>query len=179
MKQSVRTIAVIGISFFCYVSNSFALPFNDDMVNIQIKAGQFARPAVEGTVPRGSLAAHIENKQEAELLVNSRKDYPFTVEHGKRLFKVNCAPCHGDISSQQPYGPAVNAPGKADSLRFMTPPDITSEFYYSGRSDGYIYATIHFGGLAMMPALGWKFSPEEHWDIVNYVRSVQKKKLGK
>lgn len=43
---------------------------------------------------------------------------------------------------------------------------------YKARTDGSIYATIHFG-IRLMPGHGWKLSPTEHWDIVNYVRSAQ------
>jgi len=56
----------------------------------------------------------------------------------------------------------------------MSPPDLIND-YYRQKSDGYLYGTIHFGGLAVMPGLGWKLSPEEHWDIINFIRQVQKK----
>lgn len=72
------------------------------------------------------------------------------------------------------------APGPV-AMKFAAPPDITQEPYRTGRSDGNIYGIIHFGGMAVMPALGWKLSPTEHWDIINYVRHVQatKSQAGK
>jgi len=181
MKPSaIRSLFLVSL-FLSVSSSAFAAPFNDDMVNIQIVAGQMARPPVEGTVARGSLPARLANKQEASKLENTRKGHPFSVQNGKRLFAVNCYACHGDIAKAEgiPHGPAVNPPGQASNSRFLTPPDITSEFYAKQRSDADIYGVIHFGGMAVMPALGWKLSPEEHWDIVNYVRSIQNSKLAK
>jgi mono/diheme cytochrome c family protein len=151
-----------------------ALPFNDDMVNTQLKTGQVMRGPVKGTLPRGMLAYHLENKKDAENLQNPLKGDALSTANGERLFRVNCFPCHGNISASGQYTPGpVAQPGK-----FMAPPDITSQVY-KDKSDGYIYGTIHFGGLAMMPAYGWKLSPTEHWDIFNYVRKVQATKVTK
>ncbi|MCB0331689.1 MAG: cytochrome c, partial [Bdellovibrionales bacterium] len=44
----------------------------------------------------------------------------------------------------------------------------------STKSDGHIFSYIHFGGVAIMPRYGYKLSPREHWDIVNYIRWMQK-----
>jgi hypothetical protein len=45
---------------------------------------------------------------------------------------------------------------------------------YKDRTDGYIFGAIHYGSYStLMPAYGWKFSIEEHWDMVNYIRKMQ------
>ena len=158
----------IGAVVLASAGSASALPFNDDMVDIQPRTGAIMKPKAANSVAKGSLAYRVENKQEAEKLTNPLKGDKFSAKSGKRLFRVNCYPCHGDIESPS-YKPGPVA------AKFMPPPDITNE-YYEGKSDGYIYGVIHFGGLAVMPALGWKMSPTEHWDIINYLRSVQKAK---
>ena len=145
-----------------------ALPFNDDMVSVQMRAGSIMRPKALGSVAKGTAVNHLEKKEDALSLVNPIKDDPISSANGRRLFMVNCSPCHGDIA-QKPYKPGAVA------AKFMAPPDITSDFYKQ-KEDGYLYGTIHFGGLAMMPPLGWKLSPTEHWDIINYIRKLQNTK---
>lgn len=159
--------------------SAFALPFNDDMVHsknskgdhMYLSTGQVMRAKPEGAIALGSSSYRVTNKEEADKLVNPLKGDKRSALRGKNLFKVNCSPCHGDIEA------ATYAPGPV-AMKFAAPPDITGEPYRTQRSDGYIYGAIHFGGLAVMPALGWKLSPDEHWDVVNYVRSVQNNKAG-
>ncbi|RMG39547.1 MAG: hypothetical protein D6719_13070 [Candidatus Dadabacteria bacterium] len=145
-----------------------ALPFNDDMVDSQLRTGSIMRPKAADSVPLGSLAFRIEKKEDAFDLINPQKRDAASVARGKRLFAVNCFPCHGNIEAKEYKGGPVSA-------KFMVPPDISGA-YYKNKSDGYIFGTIRFGGLAVMPALGWKLSQSETWDIVNYIRSVQDSK---
>ena len=145
-----------------------ALPFNDDMVNNQIKTGQVTRPRPEGSVPRGIMQGQfpirLEKKEDAASFVNPKRGDKDAIAIGRRLFQTNCAPCHGNLE-KVPYEPGVAG-------RFMGAPDLTVQLY-KDRSDGSMYGTIHFGGLALMPAYGWKLSPTEHWDIISYVRAMQ------
>jgi len=157
----------IGTVLLLSASSAAALPFNDGMVDIQPRTGAIMKPKAPNSVPKGSLAYRIEDKTEAETLSNPLKGDKFSAKSGKRLYKVNCYPCHGDLEAV-PY-----APGPVAS-KYLPTPDIGGEAYKT-RSDGNLYGIIHFGS-AIMPALGYKLSPTEHWDIINYVRSVQDSK---
>lgn len=161
------------------VLSSIALPFNDDMVHsknsdgqhMYFSTGEIMRARPSGAVSIGMNSYAVKDKAEAETLKNPKAGDGKSVKFGKRLFQVNCSPCHGNIESST-YEPGPVA------QKFASPPDITAEPYRSGRTDGNIYGVIHFGGMAVMPALGWKLSPSEHWDIINYVRDVQNSKSG-
>jgi mono/diheme cytochrome c family protein len=146
-------------------SKASALPFNDDMVNVQKRTGVMMRQKAPGTVAIGMSEYHVASREEAEKMTNPIKGDARSTAKGKRLFAVNCLPCHGDIS-KKPY-----APGNVGAKALQTPPDLTTDMY-KARTDGSIYATIHFG-IRLMPGHGWKLSPTEHWDIVNYVRRAQ------
>lgn len=148
-----------------------ALPFNNDMFDVQLRPGSTTRGKPNGSVPIGSLEYRVTSKEEALNLKNTVKSTARSIRNGARLFTVNCAPCHGDISAK-PYvrGPVSNA-----AAVFAAVPDI-SEKFYKDKPDGHFYGIIHFGGMAFMPAYGWKLSPNEHWDIVNYIRKVQNSK---
>jgi mono/diheme cytochrome c family protein len=41
------------------------------------------------------------------------------------------------------------------------------------RTDGFLYSYIRYGG-AVMPALGAQVTPGEAWDVINYVRHMQR-----
>ena len=123
------------------------------------------RPKAPNAVALGSLDARVDTREEANKLENPLKNDPLSVGSGERLFAVNCAPCHGQW---------VNGKHQVSSLPAMMPSvDLTLQ-KYRDMTDGFMYGTIHFGSLStLMPSYGWKLSPSEHWDIVNYLRKVQ------
>lgn len=152
-------------------SRAAALPFNSDMVDAQMRTGSVMRPSVPGTVPVGSLKNRVADKAAAEKLTNPIPMSDDSIARGKRLFAANCAPCHSDIEAV-PYVMSETA------KKGMAGPNL-SEAPYDSRTDGNIYGTIHFGGMALMPGYGWKLAPQEHWDMINYIRKVQKAKAKK
>lgn len=157
--------SIVLILTVILTATAAALPFSDDMVENQLNSGQVVRKRPEGTVPVGSLDYILaDNKEEAKVLKNPVVADEYSVKRGERLFQVNCAACHGEISLTEHKAYPAGA--------MMGAPNLALENYHS-RTDGEIYSAVHFGNL-IMPAVGWKISPSETWDIVNYVRSVQK-----
>lgn len=158
---------IIIISLWMLVATSVAaLPFNDDMVENQITDGQLSRSLPVGSIPMGSLDFKVKSKEDAQKLSNPVAADAYSIRRGKRLFQVNCQACHGQIAPgnhvMAPAGKFLGAPNIADPL-------------YKDRTDGGIYGSIHFGNI-IMPAVGWKLSPQETWDIINYVRHQQNSK---
>lgn len=151
---------VVGLAL-----SAAALPFNDDMVDIQLKAGQIMREQPADSVPLGSVDHRIESIQAAETMQNPYKDDPHSVRNGTRLWQTNCFPCHGD-PAKTPWTPGpVPVPG----------PNVTAELYRS-YSDGKLFGTVHFGTTwryGLMPRYGYRLTERERWDIVSYVRHVQ------
>ena len=165
VTRYIASVVVSGLVLSAGIQEGLSLPFNDDMVAVQKRTGVIMRQKAPGAVAIGMSQYYVESREEAEQFQNPLKGNKQSTLNGKRLFAVNCLPCHGDIS-KKPY-----APGNVGAKSLQTPPDLTHEMYKT-RTDGSIYATIHFG-LRLMPGHGWKLSPTEHWDIVNYVRSQQ------
>lgn len=161
---SLATVLAVGVLPLA----ASALPFNDDMVNINkySRTGVMMRPKPMNSVALGSVATRLTSKEEAESLVNPLKGDAESTARGKRLWAVNCLPCHGDIS-KIPY-----QPGYVAAKLPLMPPDPTSDAY-KGRTDGFFYGVVHLGAQGIMPVLGWKFSDTEHWDITNYIRAMQ------
>jgi len=85
-----------------------------------------------------------------------------SIARGERKFMRTCAPCHGTTLA----GDGKVAPN------FMPPPDLLAQATRE-RKDGFIYSYIRFGGV-VMPPYGAQVTAEEAWNLVNYVRHMQK-----
>jgi outer membrane protein OmpA-like peptidoglycan-associated protein len=89
------------------------------------------------------------------------------VAKGKDLYNINCAICHGEKGDGNGYlwrdgdGPYPNKPAN-----FM-------EAEIAGSSEGrYYHAIMH--GKGVMGAYADKLSFEERWNVIHYIRSMQK-----
>jgi mono/diheme cytochrome c family protein len=85
-----------------------------------------------------------------------------SVARGAARYRTFCTPCHGGAMAGD--GPVAQS--------FMPPPDLLGPLT-RGRSDGFIYAYIRDGG-AVMPKYGQALSPAETWDVIHYLRQMQR-----
>jgi high-affinity iron transporter len=84
------------------------------------------------------------------------------VVRGDTLFHNFCFTCHGmTMAGDGPVAPM-----------FMPPPDLLAEATRQ-RSDGFIYMYMRHGGV-VMPSYGNALSAHDAWDIVHYIRHMQK-----
>ncbi len=165
--MKMKLLLSVLVSSLCIVNLVSALPFNDDMVEVQPTTGQIMRPQPKGSVSKGSLDYKVDSKEEAEKLVNPVPLTKDSVLRGQRLFEVNCGACHGVIGK-------VHQPAVVGSM--IPAPNLALPLYHD-RTEGNMYGTIHFG-LRIMYPVGWKLSATETWDIINYIRNVQQEKIS-
>jgi mono/diheme cytochrome c family protein len=118
------------------------------------------RPEPEGSVPLGAPLLPAD-RDDAEDLADPLSRTPGTVARGRVLFQTRCAPCHG----------AEGHGGGPVSQYFPPAPDLASATV-RGRSDGYIWGTITFGGKAM-PSQREGLTVEDRWALVQQVRAIQ------
>jgi mono/diheme cytochrome c family protein len=85
-----------------------------------------------------------------------------SIARGQRKFMRTCTPCHG--TSMAGDGPVA--------AKFIPPPDLLAAMTRN-RKDGYIYSYIRHGG-AIMPSYGAQVTAEEAWDLINFIRYMQK-----
>jgi mono/diheme cytochrome c family protein len=89
-------------------------------------------------------------------------------EHGRRIYKDNCAPCHGALGRGDGVG--------AQSLP-VRPADHTDLQVMKSRSDAFLRNVIANGGSAVglstfMPAWKGILKEEEIQDLVEYIRTL-------
>jgi mono/diheme cytochrome c family protein len=88
---------------------------------------------------------------------------------GKLKFDTYCTVCHGTTREVDQQGFAKT---KVNELGMIAPAVITLTPQFS---DGYIFHKAKYGG-AVMPAMGYAVNARERWNIVNYIRELEKQK---
>ena len=123
----------------------------------------------DGTVPVNGGEAEVSNLVDSasDALVNPRAMNLASVENGRFQFERYCVTCHG--VSGMGDGP-VSATGSIQGPLQGVLPLIVA----NARSDGHVYITVRYGrrrmpGYARIPS-------DDRWDIVNYVRYLNKQK---
>ncbi len=98
-------------------------------------------------------------------LVNPVPADQASLERGEVLFNRICAVCHG------PAGVGTEA-NIVDKFPLLAAYDISGP-PASGFTDGFLYGKIRVGG-PIMPAYGHQISHFDRWNIVNYLRVLQR-----
>ncbi len=104
---------------------------------------------------------------EAAKQANPVKSSPESLERARKWWGLDCAMCHGTAGD-----------GKGDIARDMKLQiaDFTDPATLKDRTDGELFYIIK-NGHEDMPPEGPRVKTEENWDLVNYVRSLAKKKV--
>jgi mono/diheme cytochrome c family protein len=140
-----------------------ALPWNHDLDNqVSIKPQENPLPQPEFSVPVTGREMRPANAAEATFQ-NAVPADSASENRGSIHFATYCTPCHG---------PAGQGAGNVVKKGFMAPPNLTGSVT-RGRSDSYIYSYVRYGGV-VMPAYGFALYPEQAWDVVNYLRKLQR-----
>ena len=119
------------------------------------------RPPPERSVPLGA-APRYESRDDTEGLQNPVPATPASLEHGHALFVSRCLPCHGDEGH-----------GGGPVSKFFPPAPDLAYVSVRARSDGFIWGTVSYGGKAMPPAREG-LTARDRWDLVNWVREIQR-----
>ena len=118
-----------------------------------------------GSVPTNAII-YANSPEEAEILhVNPFKGAPNEAEHaqkGKVLWDTYCIVCHGADAKGEGY----------ISDKYPPPPDLIQDIFRD-KKDGHFFYKITFGSM-IMPSYGHAISSDERWDIVLYLRTLQK-----
>ena len=118
-------------------------------------------PTPAGIVPYMRPPLQIKDRDSADGVRNPMAPDEVSLARGKFIYKTYCAVCHGETGLGD--GPV----GK----KYVPPTDLTGE-YVQTKSDGNIYYTITYGGLAIMPYYRDSINAEDRWHLINYIKGV-------
>jgi mono/diheme cytochrome c family protein len=93
------------------------------------------------------------------------KPTPEVLKQGRAIFTANCQKCHGpggkgDGPDSDPRSPAA---------------DLTDEFRVELNPEGVLYHKVWNGRPPQMPAFKSQLTPEQVWQVVEYVKSLRPK----
>lgn len=167
MKYLFGLVVLIIVASGGVMAGAIVIRWTDNMTATpKVLPGERVFHMAAGSLPRrgGELALPREARDVAAKRPNPVTATADSVARGKALFGIYCAACHG---------PGGKGDGPV-SPKFIPPPDITHPSIQKARTDGYMQHVIGTGG-AIMPAYGEALSPEERWDVVNFLRSIAQK----
>jgi cytochrome c len=116
--------------------------------------------AAPGAAPEAAHPGKITPEDAARK--NPMKFNTLSVERGAKIFKTQCAMCHGEKGD-----------GKGEMVEEMklTVPDFTKPEALEKRTDGELFAIIGLGS-EKMPGQGKRMTDNHKWNLVNYLRSL-------
>jgi mono/diheme cytochrome c family protein len=129
---------------------------------------QAPRVMPPGTLPVRGGDPEMAREEASRAVANPLRATPEHLARGKELFTVVCATCHGE--SGKGNGPTAH--------RTIIPPADLTGGQPVQRTDGYLYATIRNGSI-VMPAYGDAATEVERWEIVLWVRELQRQVDGR
>ncbi len=89
-----------------------------------------------------------------------------SIAEGKKLFTIDCVFCHGQEG---------NGKGEVAVSMKLTPPDFHDDAAMKKFTDAELFDIIS-NGKGGMPAEGKRATPEQIWNLINYVRSFATQK---
>lgn len=147
--------------------------YNAFSANPNFADGKTLQTPVAGTIPRGYVPLHFSPTPEDAvragntLLSPLRLDDSQALSRGKLVFTNLCSPCHG-------------ATGKGDGLvvqrGYPAPPSLHADNARNIK-DGQIFHILTYG-QKNMPAYASQLSQEDRWNVIAFVRSLQKQNVS-
>ncbi len=176
MKSLIKilVLAVIFVAVSCkkdtapnyqFMPNMYESAGYETYGEAAFQNGVEAQIPAQGSIPRGFVPFDIENSTEGYELAKATLTSPLDstqvdLEHGKQLFDIYCAICHGNKGKGQgnlvKREKILGIPNYADR-------EIT---------EGSIYHTIYYGKNAM-GSYANQLNEEERWQVVSYVLKLR------
>lgn len=126
-----------------------------------VKSFAEVRQAPAGSIPLGGVET-VEDRDDVEDLRSPTPLDSAAAARGAKVFASHCGACHGAAGHGD--GPVSEKFPQAPNLR---------HYSICKRTDGFLYGTLTAGGRAM-PTMREGVTSENRWDLVAYVRSLQK-----
>ncbi len=153
-----------------------------------------ARKPVAGTIPYGYIPDDVKIKTNPALLMSyvAKNHYSYNPDQqdadriraaseiedpleasaenlaeGKRLYEINCTPCHGEKGEGN--GQLIELPGGGDGPYTSRPQPYKTLLPLL--KDGAIFYSLSYG-KNMMGGYGFQLSVNERWQIIHYIKSL-------
>lgn len=166
IKNAMATLLLLG-----YAAATWGYPWDQDMVDQPSAKPQESEAPAEppGSVPvtggetvpaPTTLTGMSDAKDAAAAIPNPVPATPESIARGQYFFEINCLVCHGATGlGDGPVG---------QKFVEKAPVDL-NDAYTQDQADGQIFFTLT-RGRELMPFYRDALSPDERWDVINYIR---------
>lgn len=166
IKNAMATLLLLG-----YAAATWGYPWDQDMVDQPSAKPQESEAPAEppGSVPvtggetvpaPTTLTGMSDAKDAAAAIPNPVPATPESIARGQYFFEINCLVCHGSTGlGDGPVG---------QKFVEKAPVDL-NDAYTQDQADGQIFFTLT-RGRELMPFYRDALSPDERWDVINYIR---------
>ena len=166
IKRLILVLTIVAIPLL------FGLLFSYDVIKLEWISTMKIQPVAKPQRDPLPLPARSVPVQGAAYIaglgapVNPVEADEVSLARGKQLFETNCALCHGkDAKGAGPF---------ASFMAQFKPANLT-EGNAKTTSDGALFITVSNGVAGRMPAMRENLpDARERWDVVNYIRILQK-----
>lgn len=163
----------------------FSVPYDSFAANLNYSDGKTLQLPPPGTVARNAILFDYQPTEADALRAGEELTNPWTQpdidadsllaarDRGRKLFAVNCLPCHGALGIGD---------GPVAMRGFPAPPPFTSETSLE-MNDGRMFHVITHGQRFLadkhMPGYAGQIRAEDRWQVVLHVRSLQQAAVRK
>lgn len=182
---AIVLVSVLALLMLLRVNHSrpnYQIILGDDMTyspaytayapNKNFVDGRTLQAPVPGTIARGARAFHFDATPEDALRAGEQLTNPFdlrteenaaSADRGAIVFQTFCTSCHGGDGAGN--GPVA--------MRGFPPPPSLLTGKSREMKDGQLFHILTYG-QNNMPWFAAQLPPERRWDVINYIRRLQK-----
>jgi mono/diheme cytochrome c family protein len=118
--------------------------------------------SVAGLLAQTATSDSCSNPADVAKMVNPVKPTAESLAQGKKYYGYDCAMCHGQTGN-----------GKGDVDNGEKLPDFTNPASLKDKTEGELFCSLKMG-KGHMPLERIRLSPNELWNLINYVHSLAK-----
>jgi len=150
----------------------YSIPYDTFAVNEHFPDGKTMQAPIPGTIPRGHAPLHYEATPEDAIRAGEELQNPLTAEtellqRGAKVYATYCTPCHGGSG---------RGDGAVARRGYPPPPSLFAENCMNMK-DGQLFHAITYG-QGNMPAYAAQVSPDDRWNVILHIRSLQEKEAA-
>ena len=188
-----RTNTILAVALVMLVALTFATRVDYSVPNVEILPdmkytaawtayspnpvlpnGRTLQMPVPGTIARGQMPLHFEATKQDAVRAGAELSNPYSqsasdpveftesVARGAEVYQVFCVCCHGPMGAGD--GPIAK--------RGFPPPPSLQTGNSLQMQDGQLFHILTYGQGSMSDFAG-QLVPQQRWDVINYVRSLQ------
>jgi len=167
-QRTKRGLILIGLVIMPFI---VGLLFTFEILKVNFLTGMADQPSIsyqEGPrllPPDGSVSVLAEPIVLDTIPSNPIPADTVSLQRGEILYSIHCSLCHG--TSGQGDGTIAKYYDK------QVPSDLSAT-YIAFLFDGTLYRTVS-QGFGQMPGLSENLTPRERWDVINFLRTLEKK----